>query len=129
VAFRRALVLCAIGLIGLIAAAPASAVSPQRIYADLADNGRLDGTYSRADLERALNVRQVLRTDANPAPTVRWPASATRSRPPKDSTTLPFTGLDLALLTVGGCPLLLLGFGVRRLLTARNAARVGVVGG
>ena len=30
------------------------ALSMSQIYRDYADNGRLDGTYSRADLDRAL---------------------------------------------------------------------------
>ena len=39
----------------LIAAPGALAASPQAIYRDYADNGRLDGKYTRSDLERALN--------------------------------------------------------------------------
>lgn len=119
--------MCALGLLALILAAPASAVSPQRIYADLADNGRLDGRYSRADLERALNVRRALGRDPRPKPNVRRPAAA-GNKPAKESgARLPFTGLDLALLIVGGFPLLLLGLGVRLRRTGRNAARVEVV--
>jgi hypothetical protein len=124
---RRTLAVCATAVIGLIGASSASAASPQRIYADLADNGRLDGRYSRADIERALNPRQVLRTDEGARPSARRPA-ARRSRPPEGSSaTLPFTGLDLALLTLGGGPLLLIGLGLRRRFAA--STRVGVVGG
>jgi hypothetical protein len=124
-AFERTLAACAFVVIGLIGAGPASAVSPQRIYADLADNGRLDGRYAPADIARALDVGQVVRTD------VRKPTpSAHQSRPAKESSDgLPFTGLDLALLTVGGGPLLLIGFGLRRRLAATEAARVEVAGG
>ena len=38
----------------VIAASGALAATPQEIYRDYADNGRLDGKYSPADLERAL---------------------------------------------------------------------------
>ena len=123
---RRTLTACVIAVIGLIGAGSASAASPQRIYADLADNGRLDGRYSRADVERALNLRQVLRTDEGSRPAVRRPTSRP-SRPPESSATLPFTGLDLALLTLGGGPLLLIGLGIRRRVAAAEATRVGVL--
>ena len=39
----------------MFAAAPAAfAASPQQIYRDYADNGRLDHQYSKGDLQRAL---------------------------------------------------------------------------
>jgi hypothetical protein len=126
-AARQRTLVCALAVIGLIAAAPASAASPQRIYEDLADNGRLDGRYARSDIERALNLQQVIRSDAR-RPSVRLPAANTPSRPPKrDSDGLPFTGIDLALLTVGGGPLVLIGLGFRRRLATAEAKRVGVV--
>lgn len=129
---RRTLALCATAVVGLIGASPASAVSPQRIYADLADNGRLDGRYSRADIARALNLPRAVRTDVGVTPSVRrpWATAPTRPRPSKDSSSgLPFTGLDLALLTLGGGPLLLIGLGLRRRLEATESTRVEVVGG
>lgn len=107
--------------------AAGAAVPPQKIYDDLADNGRLDGRYTQADIARALNVRQVMGTDA---PKVRRtaPAATTRKQSTKRSAAgLPFTGFDLALLTLGGGPLLLIGFGLRRRLGA-EAARMEVVG-
>jgi hypothetical protein len=102
-------------------------VPPQRIYEDLADNGRLDGEYSQADIARALNVRQIIGTDA---PKLRRPVAAATTRPhraKKSTAGLPFTGLDLALLTLGGGPLLLIGFGLRRRL-GTEAHRMEVVG-
>jgi len=129
---QRTLAACATAMIGLIAAGAASAASPQRIYADLADNGRLDGRYSRADIAHALNLRQVLRTDARKSPSDRRPAATAASRPrpaTKSSAALPFTGLDVALLTVGGGPLLLFGLALRRRLATKEATHVGVVGG
>jgi hypothetical protein len=128
-ALKRMSAVCALAVIGLIGVAPASAASPQRIYADLADNGRLDGRYSRADIARALDVQQVVGTDAPRQPSVRRPAANVTSRPRSangSNAALPFTGLDLALLTVVGGPLLLLGFALRRRLSAQPS-RAGVV--
>jgi hypothetical protein len=109
-------------------AGPASAASPQTIYADLADNGKLDGRYSRADIARAFNLERVIRTDAQLRPT-RRPASATPSRDPAAQTDrrIPFTGLDVALLILGGGPMLLIGLGLRRRLAA-SAGQPRVVG-
>ena len=38
---------------GLVLAGTAAAATPRQIYADAADNGRLDHSYSKADLARA----------------------------------------------------------------------------
>jgi hypothetical protein len=105
------------------------AASPQRIYQDLADNGRLDGKYSQADLSRALNLQQVVKTDkAQPAPSVRpRPTPAPAARPKRSNRRVPFTGLDAALLIVGGAPLLLIGAGLRRRLTP-TAEPAGIIG-
>jgi hypothetical protein len=40
--------------LAFVAVSGALAASPQQIYADYADNGRLDGNYSKSDLQRAL---------------------------------------------------------------------------
>lgn len=123
---RPVLKLIVIGTLALACAGPAAAASPQKIYKDLADNGRLDGRYSRADIARAFNLQRVIRTDAQrrqPAsrPAVVAPRPEAARRPGR---TIPFTGLDLALLTVGGGPLLLIGIGLRRRLSpAAGAAR------
>lgn len=103
----------------LLAVPAGSAASPWQIYADVADNGRLDGNYSNADLERALadaegqassgsgsaaraSIRQRLGEQRPAGAAVRGGA-------------LPFTALDLALLTAGGVFLLAVGWGFRRL--------------
>jgi hypothetical protein len=116
---RPVLTLIVVALAALTFVGPSLAASPQKIYKDLADNGRLDGKYRRADIARAFNLERVIRTD--PRPATRRPAAAT-SRPSSPSKhsgrRLPFTGLDLALLTVGGGPLLLIGVGLRRRATA-----------
>jgi hypothetical protein len=95
------------------------------IYRDLADNGRLDGKYTRAEIERALNLRQLLGTDKRQPARSRRAADVPRPAVPpraarKDARRVPFSGLDVALLIAGGGPLLLIGAGLRRrLATAR----------
>lgn len=115
-------------VISLAAAGPAAAATPQQIYKDLADNGKLDRQYRRADIARAFNLERVIRTDRQPA--TRRPAAVTprlTSAGKRSNRRVPFTGLDLALLTVGGGPLLLIGIGLRRRVAA--PAPKAVVGG
>jgi hypothetical protein len=103
----------------------AAAATPSEIYADYADNGRLDTTYSRADLERALDSA-VVQGYGSPIVTPGFRAEVTENLDQDVSTTgqsdgtLPFTGVDLALLTAGGFVLLLLGWGFRRFGKART---------
>ncbi|HVM68259.1 MAG TPA: hypothetical protein VM204_00280 [Gaiellaceae bacterium] len=129
----------------------AAAATPADIAADLAD-GRLDGTYTRAELEAYMRDAMVqgygrpelpppLRTPPKQGVAgQQGPVVVKRpnqpSQQPQQVTTrtsgvagqqspvlgetrqvgsLPFTGLDLALLVVGGTLLLLLGLGARRL--------------
>ena len=107
------------GLGALLLAASAGAATPQQIYRDLADNGRLDQTYSRADIDRAFGSNPSIPAYAKPdrvpsvvqAPAVQ-PAVHTASA--DDGGSLPFSGLDAALFVAVGGPLLLLGAGMRR---------------
>src|SRR5919201_847444 len=111
----------AVAAAALIGAPGALAATPQQIYRDLADNGRLDRTYSKSDLQRALKDASVQGYGA-PTVKVRYAprvqqalgASAAQKRP-VSRRTLPFTGLDLALLAAGGASLLGIGAGLRRL--------------
>jgi hypothetical protein len=127
---RSLLMLMLVGAVALACVGPAAAASPQRIYKDLADNGRLDGRYSDADIARAFNLDRVVGTDqrqpaqAEARETVTPTPAATKTRPDRR---IPFTGLDLALLTVGGGPLLLIGIGLRRRLSPPDHSP-GVVG-
>jgi hypothetical protein len=111
-------------LVLLALAGPASAATPQqtsqKIFADLADNGRLDGRYTRAQIDRALHSpslqRYELRTrpaQSKPAPIVLPPA-VTDARG-----SLPFSGLDLALFGGVGGPLLLIGASLGRVARVR----------
>jgi hypothetical protein len=113
-----------------VGAPGALGATPQQIYKDYADNGRLDGRYSQADLRRALHdavIQGYNKPTNNVAPTIKKKVSQPKSGvagaklpAAKRQGALPFTGLDLALMTVGGFSLLLLGAALRRF--ARNRA-------
>jgi hypothetical protein len=93
--------------------------TPWQIYRDLADNGRLNHKYSAADLARAFKnpTFQGYHKPTQPAPTlVRHPAGRNPLRTTKTGGTLPFTGLDLTLITVGAVLLIALGGGLRMLV-------------
>lgn len=118
---RKALTAAAAALIALFAAGNAGAATPQQIYRDLADNNRLDRTYSRDDIERAFGSnpsipgyvrRPVL--EAQRELQTRTPAASPSPSADSSGGPLPFTGLDAALLGLVGGPLLVLGAGMRR---------------
>lgn len=115
-----------------LTAVPAGlAASPQQVYRDLADNGRLDGHYSKRDLSAALSNLSVQGYGSKTATSGLKAALAGKSSPPSPpsppaspqasqlnatvhSGALPFTGLDLGLFAVGAGILLMLGTGLRR---------------
>jgi hypothetical protein len=116
---RGALTAAAASVLVLLAAGNAYAATPQQIYKDLADNNRLDRTYSRADIERAFGGNpsipgyiRPLRESPREPQVRRVPAPLPSADAGRGS--LPFTGLDAALFGLVGGPLLLLGAGVRR---------------
>jgi hypothetical protein len=134
---RRTAIVGVVTAVVLLGTGTASAATPQQIYGDLADNGRLDGKYTRAEIERALDVPRILGSDVR-RPSVRRPrpADGTEARispvargpvRAEEPRSLPFSPLDVALLIAGGGPLLLIGFALRRRFSAPAAARVARV--
>ena len=115
-ASRGLIAALAAGVILAVAGAAAAATPQQvtqRIFADLADNGRLDGHYTRKQINRALRAPS-LQSYEKPArnPVVVVP---TTPAPAADQTSsVPFSGLDLALFGGVGGPLLLLGASLGR---------------
>jgi hypothetical protein len=101
-------------------AGTASAATPQKIYRDLADNGRLDGHYSQRDINRALHMPSLQRYEleasrkAVPAKPVVPVVTADKVR------AIPFTSIDLALFAGVGGPLLILGAGLGRVVRLRQ---------
>ena len=129
--YRRLVAVAAASLLALTCAGPAFAATPQKIYRDLADNGKLDGRYTRADIERAFDLPPVVATDAQlPRKPIRV-APTSEAAPPRATgqadRRIPFSALDAALLVAGGGPLLLIGAGLRRRLS--EPGRAHVVGG
>src|SRR3954447_20151194 len=107
---------CAVGMV--IAVPVASAGTPQQIYRDYADNGRLDRAYSKADLQAALksaSLQGYPRVGVQGAVQQALGAQAVKARGG-----LPFTGLDLGLMAAGGAALLAAGTGMRALGRAKK---------
>jgi hypothetical protein len=118
--WRRVLVLgvlaCAVAV--FTAVPVAFGATPQQIYKDYADNGRLDQQYSKADLQRALKsaaLQGYPRVGVQGAVQQALGAQAVKTRGG-----LPFTGLDLTLLAAGGAILLAAGALLRKFGKARN---------
>ena len=126
----------------LIAAPGALSATPQEIYRDYADNGRLDRAYTPADLERVLKNAAVQQygkpgtgglkpaveeeIDSTPGVTSGGSSGGTAggqtgggTSPVESSGGLPFTGLDLSLIAAGALGLILLGAALRRVAWQR----------
>ncbi len=134
--YRRLAAVGAVAALAFVLSGSAFAATPQKIYRDLVDNGRLDGKYTRAEIERAFNLPPLVRTDRTPVPSarkpIRVPAASESTQPApvtvKSERRLPFSALDAALLFAGGGPLLLIGAGLRRRMSGAPA-EAPVVGG
>src|SRR5262245_38580603 len=112
--------------LALVLPGGATAATPQqvsqRVFADLADNGRLDGEYTRAQIDRALHTPSLRGYEQPESPTIRRPASVRPAAPSAEGgrgLSLPFSGIDLALLAVVGAPILLLGASLGRFARMR----------
>lgn len=111
----------------LLAAPAAFAATPEEIYRDFASDRKLDGQYTVAELEATLQSaviqgypQEEVVTELRP--TIQRQVAA-QQRPLEEEVEregLPFTGLDLALLTAGGLFLLAFGFSLRRLAKAKQ---------
>jgi hypothetical protein len=125
----RLLVVTAVAaFVGTLVSSAALAASPRQVYADFADNGRLDATYTRAELESALRNATLggyedsgtvgrMKTEIKKKLGGGAPAGTQDQLAQTGSAggSLPFTGFDLALIAIGGALLLALGVGMRRL--------------
>jgi len=126
---RRGRIVGVVTVVALVLAPGAYAATPDDIASDLAD-GRLDARYTQAELSAFVKNATV---QAYPQPgvagverVVTRPQAPTRGRagvervlqPARPGGALPFTGVDLALMTAGGLGLLALGAAMRRV--ARN---------
>jgi hypothetical protein len=114
---RRGFPLIVGALIALLVVPLAWGATPEQIHRDLAD-GTLDGTYSQADLQRALANPTVSGYDN--AGGGRIQQGAVGDEEVGALGALPFTGLDLALLVLGGVVLIALGLVLRRIVAARS---------
>jgi hypothetical protein len=117
---RGASALLATLALALVLVGPGSAArqeTSQKFFADLADNGRIDGHYTRAQINRALHTPSLKQYEARTLQDVPSQATAPASTPAagEGPRSLPFSGLDLALFGAVGAPLLLLGASLGRL--------------
>ena len=104
--------LCMLALTALMLAPAARAASPTQIYADYADNGRLDWQYANADLQRALQdvTLQGYKETSRPRSDVLGSSKTVVRRPTFTTTrrtgSLPFTGAELGIFTIVGLGLI-----------------------
>ena len=102
----------------LLFGAPAAlGATPQQIFRDYSQHGRFTHNYSRADLQRALRDAAL---QGYPHVGVQGAVQQALGARAVKSGGLPFTGLDLALMSAGGALLLGAGTGLRRLGRAKK---------
>jgi hypothetical protein len=119
-------VVTVLAVAALLAAPAALAATPEQIYRDFEADRKLDGAYTVAELQAVLQSpivqgygkREVV-TELRPT-IERQVAAEQPLQQAVEREGLPFTGLDLALLTAGGLFLLAFGFSLRRLAKAKQ---------
>jgi hypothetical protein len=116
-----------LAVVALLAAPAAHAATPEQIYRDFAQDRRLDGQYSVSDLEAAQQSPIVqgypddaITTELRPVIARQIAAQQQPLEEAVERGGLPFTGLDLALLTAGALFLLAFGVSLRRLAKAKQ---------
>ncbi len=116
---RRLIILgVSLGAVFSLAGAPAAfGATPQRIYRDYAQNGRLDQHYSKADLQRAQKDAAL---QGYPKVGVQGAIEQALGAQAVKTGGLPFTGVDLALMAAGGAVLLAAGTGLRRVARTKK---------
>jgi hypothetical protein len=114
---KVALIAIATVVLVLAISGVALAATPQDIYDDYADNGKLDGTYTDEELQAYLND-SLIDQYGNPDTVAELDALVTRLLTNQDDE-FPMTGAQLALIGVGALALVGVGLGLRRLARTR----------
>jgi hypothetical protein len=112
---RTMAVLLGLGGALLAGVSTAAAATPRQIYNDYAAHGRLTHHYSKADLQRALGSTLLKGYGHGHQPGMKTHIEI--KVPPHGG--LPFTGMDLGLITFGAVLLLAFGAGLRRFARSR----------
>jgi hypothetical protein len=94
------------------------AATPQDIYKDWADNDRLDGTYTTAELRGYLNNATLHQYPPDLSKVQSLDALIRGMLASRDR--FPFTGTVVALVALGALALLGVGFGLRRLAVTKR---------
>jgi hypothetical protein len=121
---QRLKVVLAVCAAMLVSAPVAMASSPSDIYRDLADNGELNSSYSKAEMQAFLKDAPVqgygnaVVDPSTPTPSAGGVAGETTDPVPATETAatveaLPFTGAELGVLALVGAALLVGGFLLR----------------
>jgi hypothetical protein len=117
--FQTTAVLLGVCAMLLAGASTALAATPRQIYNDYATHGRLTHHYSKADLQRALQSTMLKGYSHGHGPGLKTQVTA-KVQSPTTHGGLPFTGMDLGLITFGAVVLLMFGATLRRFARARS---------
>lgn len=125
---RRPAAVAAAALLAFVCASPASAATPQQIYKDIIDNEKLDGQYTPAELKRAFVLPRDVGTDGKPRKPIRVASASEAAAAPAAperaaERRVPFSAIDAAFVGAGTLPLLLVGAGLRRRVSAPRKAQ------
>jgi hypothetical protein len=115
---KRVLILTAVTAVLFLAlSGVAYAATPQQIYNDYEDNGRLDGTYTDAELIAYLNSAYVHQY-GDPTTLTELDSLVRSILSARDR--FPFTGFEIALFVIGALALAGTGLGLRRWARGRT---------